>query len=186
MTVDLTRIDQALVRAGDWHRQQTRKGSTVPYVAHLWGVASMVAEMGGSEDEIIAALLHDAVEDQGGQSTLDIIDKEFGPEVARIVLACSDSWETPKPPWRARKEAYLAHLKDADISVRRVSLADKIYNARSIVMELKALGPSAFDKFSGKRDGTLWYYRQVSAILAQQNRGPWEEELLWLADQMHQ
>lgn len=186
MTVDLTRIDQALVRAGDWHRQQTRKGSTVPYVAHLWGVASMVAEMGGSEDEIIAALLHDAVEDQGGQSTLDIIDKEFGPEVARIVLACSDSWETPKPPWRARKEAYLAHLKDADIAVRRVSLADKIYNARSIVMELKAIGPSAFDKFSGKRDGTLWYYRQVSAILAQQNRGPWEEELLWLADQMHQ
>jgi (p)ppGpp synthase/HD superfamily hydrolase len=183
--VELTRMDRALVRAEHWHRQQTRKASTVPYVAHLWGVASMVAEMGGSEDEIIAALLHDAVEDQGGKPTLDLIEQEFGPEVARIVLACSDSWETPKPPWRARKEAYLAHLKDADISVRRVSLADKIYNARSIVMELKAIGPSAFDKFSGKRDGTLWYYRQVSSILAEQNKGPWEEELLSLTDQMH-
>lgn len=186
MTVELTRMDRALVRAGAWHRQQTRKGSTVPYVAHLWGVASIVAEMGGNEDEIIAALLHDAVEDQGGQPTLDIIDKEFGPEVARIVLACSDSWETPKPPWRARKETYLAHLKDADLSVRRVSLADKIYNARSIVMELKVVGPAAFDKFSGKREGTLWYYREVSSMLAAQGNGPWEEELLELTEQMHQ
>jgi (p)ppGpp synthase/HD superfamily hydrolase len=172
-----TRISRALVQAERLHRDQQRRNSGVPYVSHLWGVASMVAEMQGSEDEIIAALLHDAVEDQGGLETLQHIEMEFGPEVSRIVLACSDTVETPKPPWKARKEAYLDRLRQADTSVAKVSLADKIHNARSLLMDLREHGPVAFDKFAGKRDGTIWYYEKVRSILLARHDGPWEREL---------
>jgi (p)ppGpp synthase/HD superfamily hydrolase len=181
----LTRVDRALVRAGHWHAQQRRRSTDVPYVAHLWGVASLVAEMGGTEDEIIAGLLHDAVEDQGGLPILRQIEEEFGSEVARVVLACSDTTESPKPPWQARKEAYLHRLRQADRSVVRVSLADKIHNARSLVMDLRESGLDALEKFSGKKDGTLWYYREVTAILLEQANNTWSHELARLTHEMH-
>ncbi|MBY0588003.1 HD domain-containing protein [bacterium] len=182
----MTPISRALVRAESLHRGQFRRSSRVPYVAHLWGVASLVAEMAGSEIEIIAALLHDAVEDQGGLPTLRAIEVEFGPEVARIVMACSDTTETPKPPWRSRKEAYLARLRVEDDSVAKVSLADKIHNARALLMELREEGPVAFEKFNGKKEGTLWYYREVSSILLARQEGPWERELARIVQELQQ
>src|SRR5436190_11435160 len=121
------RFERALVYATRLHRDQRRKGSGVPYAAHLLGVASLVLEDGGNEDEAIAALLHDAVEDQGGRPRLDEIDREFGASVAHIVEGCTDADAIPKPSWRPRKEAYINALASHDASVRRVALADKLY-----------------------------------------------------------
>src|SRR5271169_5402067 len=115
------------------HAAQTRKGSGVPYISHLISVAALTLEYGGSEDEAIAALLHDAVEDQGGAATRADILRRFGPEVTAIVDGCSDTEVSPKPPWRARKEAYIAHLPTASESVQLVSACDKLHNARSLV-----------------------------------------------------
>jgi (p)ppGpp synthase/HD superfamily hydrolase len=127
------RFQAALVQAARLHQRQVRKQSGVPYVSHLLAVCALVLEDGGSEDEAIAALLHDAVEDQGGAQTLDHIRNLFGDEVAAIVDGCSDTDQDPKPPWRERKEAYLRHLADpaTSASVLRVATADKLHNARS-------------------------------------------------------
>ncbi len=154
-------FDDALVYASDLHREQPRKGADVPYVSHLLGVASLVIEEGGSETQAIAALLHDAVEDQGGLDTLAAIRERFGDAVADIVLACTDSTEDPKPPWRARKEAYVAHLPEAPADALLVSVADKVHNGRSILMDLRSDGVKMFERFTGERDGTLWYYRTL-------------------------
>jgi (p)ppGpp synthase/HD superfamily hydrolase len=156
------RFLEALEYAAQLHARQTRKGTDTPYVAHLLGVCALVIEHGGGEDEAIAALLHDAPEDQGGHATLAAIRDRFGPRVAAIVEACSDTLETPKPPWRARKERYLAHLAHADDAVRLVSAADKLYNARSVLDDLKQSGEAVFERFTGRKEGTLWYYRALS------------------------
>ena len=136
------RFIAAVEEASRYHAGQLRKGTEVPYLAHLLSVAALVLEDGGSEDEAIAALLHDAVEDAGGRRTLEAIRERFGDEVAMIVMACSDTDATPKPPWRARKESYLAHLADetTPASVLRVSLADKLHNARAILSDYRILG----------------------------------------------
>jgi (p)ppGpp synthase/HD superfamily hydrolase len=151
-------FEQALVLATQLHAGQRRKGTNVPYVAHLLAVASLALEHGASEDEAIAALLHDAVEDQGGATTLDEIRRRFGETVASIVSACSDATMVPKPPWRARKEAYVAHLGHASDSARLVSACDKLHNARSILSDYRVLGEALWERFSGGREGTLWYY----------------------------
>lgn len=156
------RFLEALEYAAELHARQTRKGTDTPYVAHLLGVCALVIEHGGGEDEAIAALLHDAPEDQGGRATLETIRARFGPRVAAIVEACSDTLETPKPPWRARKEQYLAHLEHADDGMRLVSVADKLYNARSVLDDLKQTGEAVFERFTGRKEGTLWYYRALS------------------------
>ncbi len=158
------RFEAALVYAAQLHRQQVRKGSQTPYLAHLLAVTALVLEAGGDEDEAIAALLHDAVEDQGGYQTLDEIRERFGARVADIVAACSDAFVTPKPPWRERKEAYLAHLKDAPPEVRRVSLADKLHNARALLRDYRRDGEATFARFNGGREGTLWYYRSLVEV----------------------
>ena len=142
------RFEQALQFAAATHRTQVRKGSGIPYVGHLLGVCSLVIEDGGSEDEAIAALLHDAAEDQGGQPMLDEIRERFGDHVAGIVAACSDTIESPKPPWRARKEAYLEHLEHQPESVLRVSLADKLFNARAILRDYLVVGDELWSRFS--------------------------------------
>jgi len=145
------------------HAEHRRKsGTDVPYACHLFGVASLVMEHGGDEDESIAALLHDAVEDQGGAPTLEKIRERFGDRVAMIVAGCTDTDQTPKPPWRQRKETYIAHLDNADPSVRLVSCCDKLHNARAIVRDQHNKGDDAFKIFTGKKDGTLWYYRALS------------------------
>jgi (p)ppGpp synthase/HD superfamily hydrolase len=157
------RYEAALQLAFRLHRTQERKGSSVPYIAHLLGVSSLALEYGGDEDEAIAALLHDAVEDQGGETTLAEIRTRFGPRVADIVLGCSDWPGTgSKPPWRERKEQYLRHLETAAPSVLLVSACDKLYNARTILADIQRDGQVVWTRFTAGRDGSLWYYRSLA------------------------
>jgi (p)ppGpp synthase/HD superfamily hydrolase len=160
-----SRFTDALSYAAALHAQQRRKLSGEPYVAHLLAVAALVLEHGGNEDEAIAALLHDAVEDQGGLPTLAEIRRRFGPTVADIVEGCTDTADSPKPPWRQRKEAYIARLNGASASIRLVSAADKLHNARSILRDYRRIGEALWSHFRGGRDGTLWYYRTVAETL---------------------
>lgn len=168
---------EALVYATNLHAGQCRKGTTIPYISHLLAVASLVAEYGGDETAVIAALLHDAVEDQGGIPRLNDIQARFGADVAAIVLACSDSTTTPRPPWRERKEAYLAHLADASPAMLLVSAADKLHNARSILADLRRDGPATLKRFNGGATGTLWYYQQLAATFTRLQVGPLAGEL---------
>jgi (p)ppGpp synthase/HD superfamily hydrolase len=144
------------------HRTQLRKGAGIPYVGHLLGVCSLVLEDGGSEDEAIAALLHDAAEDRGGERMLAEIRTRFGDHVADIVAACSDTFETPKPPWRERKQTYIDHLDGQPEAVLRVSLADKLFNARAILRDYLLVGDDVWNRFKAGRDGQLWYYRELA------------------------
>jgi (p)ppGpp synthase/HD superfamily hydrolase len=155
------RFEEALVYATQLHAGQNRKRSYVPYVAHLLAVTALVLEDGGDEDQAIAALLHDAVEDQGGLATLEEIRKRFGEYVAAIVVGCTDAFSIPKPPWRQRKEKYIASLRHADPAVRRVSLADKVHNARSTLRDLTREGETVWARFNGGKEGTLWYYHEL-------------------------
>jgi GTP pyrophosphokinase len=155
------RFRRAFLFAADKHDGQTRKTSTIPYIAHLMGVASLVLEFGGDEDMAIAALLHDVVEDCGGAPMLAEVRRRFGRRVAKIVDGCTDSKITPKPPWRERKETYIRHLEDADAETRLVSAADKLNNMRSILADYRKVGESIWSRFNGGRDGTLWYYRAL-------------------------
>jgi (p)ppGpp synthase/HD superfamily hydrolase len=175
------RFEAALIYASAVHAHQRRKGGEIPYVSHLLAVAAMVIEdaaaAGGlSEDEVIAALLHDAAEDAGGEGRLRDIRARFGERVAQIVAGVSDTFETPKPPWRARKEAYLAHLEAADEGVLRVCLADKVHNARAIVADLRLHGEDLWGRFNPEAD-TVWYYRSVSEVLSRRLPGALAEEL---------
>jgi (p)ppGpp synthase/HD superfamily hydrolase len=147
--------------AAEKHAGQTRKASSTPYLAHLMGVASLVLEFGGDEDLAIAALLHDVVEDCGGAPLLKEVRRRFGSRVAKIVDGCTDSDTDPKPPWRERKETYIRHLKSADAETRLVSAADKLHNVRSILSDYRNVGESIWSRFSGGREGTLWYYRAL-------------------------
>jgi GTP pyrophosphokinase len=161
------RFVEALGFAASLHRAQMRKGTGIPYVSHLLAVASIALENGAGEDEAVAALLHDAVEDQGGAPTLAEIRRRFGDRVADIVAGCTDTDVVPKPPWRGRKEAYVAHVAFASASVRLVSAADKLHNARSILADYRLHGEEVWGRFTGGRSGTLWYYRAlVNAFLA--------------------
>jgi (p)ppGpp synthase/HD superfamily hydrolase len=155
------RFEQALLFATRKHAGQHRKGTTVPYSAHLLGVASLVLEAGGDEDLAIAALLHDVVEDCGGAPMLKEIHRRFGKRVAHVVDGCTDTDLDPKPPWLHRKKDYIAHLRTADADTRLVSAADKLYNVRSIVAAYREVGDRVWERFHGKRDGTLWYYRAL-------------------------
>ncbi|HXE89658.1 MAG TPA: HD domain-containing protein [Terriglobales bacterium] len=155
------RFVRAFRLAARLHAGQGRKGTEVPYLAHLMGVASLVLEAGGDEDLAIAALLHDAVEDCGGQPTLRLIRRQFGSRVARVVEECTDADTLPKPPWRERKQRYLAHLPQASADGRLVSAADKLHNARAILTDYRLVGDGVWDRFKGGRDGTLWYYRAL-------------------------
>jgi len=168
MAIKLTaRFEEAFILANQLHIHQTRKGSNTPYIAHLMSVAALVLEAGCEEDIVIAALLHDAVEDQGGLNTLEEIRQQFGERVADIVDSCSDAYTIPKPPWRTRKETYLAHLPEASSEARLVSVADKLHNARSILRDLQTNGNCTWEKFKGRKEGTLWYYRSLVVIFQQ-------------------
>ena len=161
------RLSKALAFAVTKHAAQARKGTAIPYVTHLMAVAALVGESGGSEDEMIAALLHDVVEDGGGAPVLKEIRARFGPGVAEIVDGCTDDDSGgEKAPWLERKQAYLAHLASASLPVLRVSCADKLHNARSIQRDLRDHGPSVWQRFKADREGTLWYYRSLARIFA--------------------
>lgn len=166
------RFEHALIVAARLHRRQRRKGSDVPYVAHLLGVCAIVLEYGGGEAEAIAALLHDAVEDQGGEATFEHIRREFGEEVAGLVAACTDSWTVPKPPWRQRKEAFLERLDSASDGALLVAAADKLYNLRSVVAAYRQHGEATWGRFSQGRAEQLWYFESVVTLLAGSGRVP--------------
>lgn len=157
------RFEAALVYATQLHRTQLRKGTNVPYISHLLSVAALVLEHGGDEDGAIAALLHDAIEDRGGEATRQEILRRFGEKVAAIVEGCTDADTIPKPPWRERKEKYIEHFRHAPPEVRLVSLADKLHNARSILSDRHRIGEEIWNRFTGKKTETLWYYRSIIA-----------------------
>jgi (p)ppGpp synthase/HD superfamily hydrolase len=149
------------------HRHQKRKGTETVYVSHLLGVASLVLEYGGDEKQAIAALLHDAMEDQG--ATFAAIEQLFGTDVARIVAACTDGVPDAagiKPEWRPRKEAYIAHLAKVESDVLLVSVADKLYNARAILADYREMKEELWPRFSAGRE-TLWYYRALADKFAE-------------------
>jgi (p)ppGpp synthase/HD superfamily hydrolase len=153
------------------HAEQGRKQTEIPYLGHLLAVCSLVIEAGGSEDEAIAALLHDAVEDGGGAPMLKRIRDEFGENVAAIVDACSDTDQEPKPPWLERKKQYLVHLEDADGQTLRVSCADKLHNVSSIVRDHGIIGAKIWTRFSATREQTIWYYQSLAEIFSRKMPG---------------
>lgn len=159
------RFDDAFLFAAEKHAAQTRKRTDVPYISHLMSVAALVLEAGGDEDQAIAALLHDVVEDCGGEPMLEEVRGRFGDRVAKIVQGCTDAYAVPKPPWKQRKLDYLELLRSADDDIRLVSAADKLHNVRTILTDYRREGDSVWDRFSGRRDGTLWYYRAVLEVL---------------------
>lgn len=171
------KFNEALLYAGELHGRQRRKGSGIPFLAHLLGVAAIVLEDGGDEEEGIGALLHDAVEDhpRRGATEREILER-FGPRVHRIVMGCTE----PDPhaldhgikgPWEDRKRRYIEHLRTAaDASVLRVATADKLYNARSIINDMRLCGDDVWHRFSVPREKSLWYYREVTAALQEATR----------------
>jgi (p)ppGpp synthase/HD superfamily hydrolase len=178
---------EALGYAARKHATQTRKASEVPYLGHLLSVAGLVIEADGTETQAIAALLHDAAEDQGGERTLAEIDEKFGAGVASIVAECSDTFETPKPPWRARKERYIDHLRVASEDAVLVSLADKLDNARAILRDFRALGNVVWQRFSVQDPQLhLWYYRSLLEVFGQRTKSWMVGELRDVIDAIEQ
>ncbi|MGL4465624.1 MAG: HD domain-containing protein [Planctomycetia bacterium] len=155
------RFEQALAYAALMHNGQVRKNTGIPYVAHVLAVAALVMEHGGDEDETIGALLHDVVEDCGGAGRRADVACRFGERVAELVDGCTDTDQTPKPPWRQRKELYVAHLPTAGEPIRLISACDKLHNARSILADWRILNDNVWKRFAGGKDGTLWYYRAL-------------------------
>lgn len=171
------RFVEALCYAAKLHARQFRKRTGRPYIGHLLGVTSIVIEYGGDEEMAIAALLHDAVEDQGGMPRLREIRKKFGKRVAHIVDGCTDSYTEPKPPWMERKRAYVASAAKESADVRLVSAADKLANVRETLHDVRTQGGSVFERFAGKKDGTLWYYRELVRVFRRAGNNPLIEEL---------
>ena len=171
------RFDQAFLYAAEKHATQTRKKTDVPYISHLMSVAALVLEAGGDEDQAIAALLHDVVEDCGGVPVLEEVQRRFGDRVAKIVEGCTDAYTIPKPPWKQRKLDYLEILRRADDDIRLVSAADKLHNVRTILADYRTEGDAVWQRFSGRRDGTLWYYRAVLEVLQGGHPNPLLDEL---------
>ena len=173
-------FEKALVYATRIHGGQLRKKTQIPYIAHIFGVTAIAMEYGATETEAIGALLHDAVEDCGGAKRLHDIERKFGKAVAKIVEGCTDTDQTPKPPWLARKKVYIAHLQRAPISTLIVSAADKLHNLRAIVMDYRIEGDKLWRRFNGGKEGTLWYYaalleafpggRRLAPLLAELDR----------------
>lgn len=183
-TVLTDRFDRALLYATHVHGGQVRKGTGTPYVAHLLAVAATVLEYGGGEDLAIAGLLHDSAEDQGGKARLDDVRNRFGPRVARIVEACSDSLADTaagerKAGWEERKRKYIAHLEKAGEDVLRVSLADKVHNARAILRDLRKpeIGAEIWKRFGQPKERTLWYYESLAEVFKRRLPGQLAEEL---------
>lgn len=174
--IDPLHFTERLTRAVDYARHlhiERRKGTGIPYLAHLFGVASLVMGEAGltgfpaTEDMVIAALLHDAVEDHGGAARLEDIRQNFGAEVARMVEGLSDTLaEDPngKEPWEQRKEAYIERVRAEQDDVRLISAADKLYNARSILDDYRVIGPKIWERFNRPRDRQIWYYETILEV----------------------
>jgi GTP pyrophosphokinase len=184
------RFDRALHLASDHHRAQLRRGTEIPYMSHLLGVTSLVLEMGGTEEEAIAGLLHDTVEDGGGEAMLERIEAEYGADVARIVFANSDTIVEPKPPWLERKRAYVESVAAKRPDELRVSLADKLHNVRTILRDYRTHGDVVWTRFRAGEDGVRWYYRAMHEALTERRDAlgaaaiPLLDELGWTVDEL--
>ncbi|HEY3928131.1 MAG TPA: HD domain-containing protein [Candidatus Koribacter sp.] len=181
------KFDEAMLLAHELHRRDVRKGTGKPYISHLLGVCSLVVDYGGDEEMAIAALLHDAAEDHGGLPMLEQIRQRFGDRVAHIVDGCTDSYvldASQKEPWRQRKEMYLARLPLEDADVRLVSAADKLYNCRTILRDLRRDGMPALDRFNGGRKDTVWYYDELVRVFRRAGSNDLVEELAISVDEM--
>lgn len=172
------RISAAFALAALVHEKQTRKSTDIPYISHPMAVAAQVAVWGGSEDQFIAALLHDVVED-GGAQYMPVIEEHFGKHVLDLVMACSDAAPQrgqPKGAWIERKEKYIANLRSAADEVLLISAADKWHNLASILADAKQLGEVVFDRFirqdferTDKKKMVLWYYKELLAVYCERN-----------------
>ncbi|MBK7581434.1 MAG: HD domain-containing protein [Myxococcales bacterium] len=179
-----TRLDEALGFVADAFRHRARKGSGVPYLSHLLAVAACVSEHGGDEEQTIAALCHDYLEDIPGADAA-LLESRFGARVARLVVGLSDSVTQPKPPWKERKLAYLAKLRDEPDELKLISAADKLHNASAILRDHRAIGEAVWDRFTATRDETLWYYRGVLSALGTGWNHPLLDELSTAVRAMH-
>lgn len=177
MTTLTERFDEAVRYAREVHAGQRRKSGNVPYVAHLLGVASIVLDDGGSEDEAIAALLHDAAEDHGGRPRVEDIRSRFGHAVAQIVEDCTDSWDDPKPPWAERKRAYIDHARSLPPASLRVSAADKVHNTYAILRDLRNDGEKVWERFTAPADDVLFYYQSLVRAFRESGGGKLVDEL---------
>jgi (p)ppGpp synthase/HD superfamily hydrolase len=166
------KFEEALIYATRAHAGQMRKNTGIPFVAHILGVTAIALEYGANETEAIGALLHDTAEDCGGAERLHDIRAKFGDGVAGIVDGCTDTYEMPKPPWLERKRSYIEHLKHSDSSTRLVSASDKLHNTRAILAELRRHGLDVFERFAGRKDGTVWYYRTLVTAFRQHGDHP--------------
>lgn len=177
-SMDSARFRKAFDYAARLHATQTRKGVGIPYISHLMIVAGTVIEHGGNEDQAIAALLHDAIEDHpaDGRTRGEILN-EFGPRVLELVESCSDSDTIPKPPWRERKERYLDHLRHTTPDARLISLADKLHNARAILADYRQIGDKLWKRFNAPKQDTLWYYRELAKTFHEVQPGLLASEL---------
>lgn len=166
---------RAFEYANQWHRGQARKSTTLPYILHPMGVASLVLEAGGDEELAIAALLHDVPEDCGGEARLVEILEMFGPRVEHIVRGCSDSLvaeREDKAPWRERKQAHIDHVANADMDTLIVTAADKTHNGRAIATDLQSIGDKVWDRFNASRDDIIWYYSTFYDALVEREVTP--------------
>ena len=177
-----SRFVDGLAFAMEAHGAQTRKGGDVPYVSHLLGVASLVLEAGGDEDMAIAGLLHDTIEDT--EVNAPDIESRFGPRVTAIVEGCTDTAENPKPPWRPRKERYLDHLRSpgTTLDVLTVSRADKLHNARSMLLDYRQFGETFWNRFNADVEQQLWYLSSLVDIFTDRLPGPMTDELRRVRD----
>lgn len=169
--MELQRFQDAFLYASKLHETQQRKISGIPYIAHLMGVSSLVMDDGGDTEEAIAALLHDAIEDQGGEATRVEIRRRYGERVVEIVNGCTDAETMPKPPWRERKEKFIQSLAGASSGVIRVCAADKLDNIRSLILLYETMGEGVWEAFKGKKEGTIWYYAEVTKALRAHSDG---------------
>jgi (p)ppGpp synthase/HD superfamily hydrolase len=178
MAENLTnRLDLAFSYAHEVHADQVKKGTSVPYLGHLMGVSSIVLDDGGSEDEAVAALLHDAAEDHGGHERLEDIRSRFGDAVARIVEDCTDSWEAPKPPWLVRKQSYVHHARTLPATSLRVSAADKVHNTYAILRDLRNTGEQVWERYDARADDVLSYYESLVRAYREAGGGKLVDEL---------
>lgn len=181
------RIAKALALAVEAHHGQSRKGTKIPYVSHPMAVASIALEYGADEDQAIAALLHDVIED-GGEKYIQIIEAQFGRRVLELVQGCTDGVPDKngiKPvAWKQRKEAYIAHLKEVSDDVLLVSGSDKLHNARAILHDLQTIGTSVFDRFKAGKEETLWYYSSLSEVFVSR-KAPMADALRVAIKSMH-
>lgn len=164
------RFFEAMAYATKWHKEQVRKSTNIAYISHPFGVAALIIEAGGDEDQAIAGLLHDVAEDCGGEVRLTEISEKFGSRVAGIVRGCSDSLvvdQTKKDPWKVRKQAHIDHLASADVDTLLVTAADKTHNARAIATDYQDIGDEVWERFNKETNKALilWYYESVYAVL---------------------